>query len=157
MAIVNFIKARGQTSGGMLGCINYCIQPSKTQLAEHRLVTGVNCVADTAFREFMNTKRLHSKTDGRLYYHLIQSFHPSENLTPQSYLAGEAADEEPYQNSVLDRNDPQPDFLAVGMDAAYLAADLSSIIEEDNYIDDCTTKHFRPERKKHNSPTMGGL
>ena len=441
MAIVNFIKARGQTSGGMLGCINYCIQPSKTQLAERRLVTGVNCVADTAFREFMNTKRLHNKTDGRLYYHLIQSFHPSENLTPQvaheialklaeqiqgyeivvathcdtqhihshfiinsvryetgkkyhsniesltalrnasdklcreynlsvvqpkeskerrmnereyrtyckgdswkmnleicidecmtlandrqhflklmewngygvrwtderkyityttpegykcrdsklngakyhkenmeyefairknlagnasaetetnagsslrssanrcgvgtqlegndrlaersgqdsgrnfttaehtgnrgangsiyesadgtsdtarggihpddggisadtddisatggsdnretgwenergiweSYLAGEAADEETYQNSVLDCYDPQPDFIAVGMDAAYLAADLSGIIEEDNYIDDCTTKHFRPERKKHHGQAVGGM
>ena len=75
----------------------------------------------------------------------------------ESYLAGEAADEETYQNSVLDRYDPQPDFLAVGMDAAYLAADLSGIIEEDNYIEDCTTKHFRPERKKHHGQAVGGM
>ena len=72
-------------------------------------------------------------------------------------LAGTAADEETYQNSVLDCYDPQPDFIAVGMDAAYLAADLSSIIEEDNYIEDCTTKHFRPERKKHHGQAMGGI
>lgn len=44
-----------------------------------------------------------------------------------------------------------PDFITLGMDAAYLAADLSNIIEEDNYIEDCTTKHFRPERKKQRS------
>ena len=32
----------------------------------------------------MNTKRLHNKNDGRMFYHMIQSFKPEENLTPQT-------------------------------------------------------------------------
>ena len=32
----------------------------------------------------MNTKRLHDKNDGRMFYHMIQSFKPEEILTPQT-------------------------------------------------------------------------
>ena len=37
-----------------------------------------------AYQEFMNTKRLHDKNDGRMFYHMIQSFKPEEILTPQT-------------------------------------------------------------------------
>ena len=84
MATVNFVKARGQTGGGMLGCMQYCARPEKTIHEGIRLVTGVNCVAQTAFREFMNTKRLYNKPDGRMYYHIVQSFHPEEKVTPKT-------------------------------------------------------------------------
>ena len=49
-----------------------------------QLVTGVNCVAQTAFREFMNTKRFYEKAEGRMYYHVVQSFSPEEQLTAET-------------------------------------------------------------------------
>jgi len=40
-------------------------------------------VANSAFNEMMNTKIQYGKTAGRMFYHLIQSFHPHENITPE--------------------------------------------------------------------------
>ena len=84
MAYVKFIAARGQSGGGMHGSMEYCKRAQKTWDEETRrhLVTGVNCMADTAFQEFINTKRLYDKTDGRMYYHVIQSFSPDEQISP---------------------------------------------------------------------------
>ena len=86
MAYVKFISARGQSGGGMHGSMEYCKREQKTwdEETQRHLVTGVNCMADTAFQEFMNTKRLYGKTDGRMYYHVIQSFNPEERLSPQT-------------------------------------------------------------------------
>jgi len=86
MAYVKFIAARGQSGGGMNGSMEYCKREQKTwdEETQRHLVTGVNCMADTAFQEFMNTKRLYGKTDGRMYYHVIQSFNPEERLSPQT-------------------------------------------------------------------------
>lgn len=71
-------------------------------------------------------------------------------------LAGAGTDEAYFQKAVLDLDDPQPDLGGLGIDAAYLAAELTNIID-DRPVEDCTTKHFRPERKKHTGPTMGGM
>lgn len=49
-----------------------------------KLVSGVNCVPQSAFNEMMNTKIQYRKTDGRMYYHLFQSFHPDEPITPET-------------------------------------------------------------------------
>ena len=85
MALVKFVRcAKSQTSGGLWGTLRYCCRENKTAYEGRQLVTGVNCVAETAFREFLNTKRLYEKTEGRQFYQLIQSFHPEENLTPQT-------------------------------------------------------------------------
>ena len=85
MAIVNFVKClRTQTVGGLNGVLNYCCQKAKTDYEGRPLVSGVNCVPQLALQEFMNTKRLHHSTSGRMYYHMIQSFHPDENLTPET-------------------------------------------------------------------------
>ena len=84
MAIVNFVGCRrSQTVGGLNGVINYCCQKSKTEYEGGQLISGVNCVPQFALQEFMNTKRLHKNIDGRMYYHMIQSFHPGEPLTPE--------------------------------------------------------------------------
>ena len=32
----------------------------------------------------MNTKLRYKKADGRMYYHLLRSFHPDEQLTPET-------------------------------------------------------------------------
>lgn len=87
MAIVKFIPARKpQSSGGLYGSIEYCKQEHKTwdEVTRRHLVTGVNCVASTAYREFMNTKRFYEKTGGRMYYHVVQSFAPEEKLTAET-------------------------------------------------------------------------
>ena len=49
-----------------------------------KLVTGVNCVAQSAFHEMMNTKLQYRKTVGRQYYHIMQSSHPDEPITPET-------------------------------------------------------------------------
>ena len=87
MAVVKFIPSRKpQSGGGLFGSMEYCKQEHKTwdTATQRHLVTGVNCVADTAFREFMNTKRLYEKTEGRMYYHVVQSFSPEEELTAET-------------------------------------------------------------------------
>ena len=85
MATVKFIPAvKNQTAKGLNGTLRYCCRRDKTEYGDKFLVSGVNCVAGCAYQEFLNTKRLYNKNDGRMFYHLIQSFHPEENLTPQT-------------------------------------------------------------------------
>ena len=87
MAIVKFIPARKpQSTGGLYGSMEYCKQAHKTwdDVTRRHLVTGINCVASTAYREFMNTKRFYEKTGGRMYYHVVQSFSPEEELTAET-------------------------------------------------------------------------
>ena len=66
--------------------MEYCKREQKTwdDVTQRHLVTGVNCVAGTAYREFMNTKRFYEKTGGRMYYHVVQSFAPEEQLTAET-------------------------------------------------------------------------
>ncbi len=71
-------------------------------------------------------------------------------------LSGAGTDEAYFEEVVLDLDDPQPDLGSLGTDAAYLAADLTNLID-DRPVEDSTTKHFRPERKKHHEQSMGGM
>lgn len=66
--------------------MEYCKQDHKTwdDVTRRHLVTGINCVAITAYQEFMNTKRVYEKTGGRMYYHVVQSFSPEEQLTAET-------------------------------------------------------------------------
>ena len=85
MASVKFIPAvKNHTAKGLNGTLRYCCRRDKTEYGDRFLVSGVNCVAGCAYQEFLNTKRLYNKTDGRMFYHLIQSFHLEENFTPQT-------------------------------------------------------------------------
>lgn len=84
MAIVHFVKhKRTQTVGGLNGVLNYCYKASKVDYEGRPLVSGINCVPQCALQEFMNTKRLHHSTKGRLYYHMVQSFRPDDPVTPE--------------------------------------------------------------------------
>lgn len=58
--------------------------------------------------------------------------------------------------AVLDLNDPQLDLGSLGTDAAYLAAGLTNIVDR-RPVEDCTTKHYRPGRKKSHGQSMGGM
>ena len=85
IAVINFIsRQKTQTRQGLKALLNYCSRNAKTTYNGNRLVTGVNCVAQSAYNEMINTKLRYKKADGRMYYHLLQAFHPDENLTPET-------------------------------------------------------------------------
>ncbi len=74
MPIIHFINNKTQTAGGMKNVLTYVSRKEKTVSEDKRFVTGVNCSPETALDEMTATKNLYHKTDGRLYYHLVQSF-----------------------------------------------------------------------------------
>ena len=86
MAIVHFVNyQKPQTSKGMSYVLQYTMQDEKTVADDgNKYVTGVNCTPQSAYTEFNNTKRLYNKTDGRLFYHFVQSFSVDENISPQT-------------------------------------------------------------------------
>ena len=85
MAIVKFIPSlKSQTPGGMNGIMKYICQMKKTMHEGRTLISGVNCLPRTACREFLNTKQLYQKTGGRMFYHMIQSFSPEDQITPET-------------------------------------------------------------------------
>lgn len=84
MAIIHFVKnTRTQTAGGLKGVLRYCCQESKVTSQGRQLVSGINCVPQCALQEFMNTKRQFHSNGGRMYYHMVQSFHPDDPVTPE--------------------------------------------------------------------------
>ena len=85
IAVINFIsRQKTQTRQGLSALLNYCAKNAKTIHNGRKLVTGVNCVAQSAYNEKMNTKLRYKKASGRMYYHQLQSFQPDENLTPET-------------------------------------------------------------------------
>ena len=85
MATVNIISgSKMQTRSGLAFILSYCKRDAKTIHDGRKLVTGVNCIAESAYNEFMNTKLQYRKADGRMFYHLFQSFSPEECLTPET-------------------------------------------------------------------------
>lgn len=71
MASVKFVAV----SRGLSGIIDYVTNREKTT---DRLITGVNCVAESALDEFEAVKKLYGKTEGRAYYHIVQAFSPDD-------------------------------------------------------------------------------
>ena len=69
--------------------INYVVQDKKTRCfdpetnQEYRLISGQNCVAETAYQEFMATKIQYGKDNGVFYKQFVQSFKPEEATTPK--------------------------------------------------------------------------
>ena len=85
IAVVTIIaRKKTQTRQGLWGLLHYCMQDKKTVYNGRKLVTGVNCVAQSAFNEMVNTKMQYRKTVGRQYYHIMQSFHPDEPIAPET-------------------------------------------------------------------------
>ena len=64
-------------SRGLKGILDYVTNREKTA---DSLISGMNCVAETALDEFEAVKKLFDKTDGRAYYHIVQSFSPDDPL-----------------------------------------------------------------------------
>lgn len=83
MATFTAIKNTAQSSSTLRRALDYVKQEKKTLWEERKLVTGWNCVAQSAYDEMMATKRQFGKTDGRMFYQFVQSFDPVENVMPQ--------------------------------------------------------------------------
>lgn len=85
MATVNLIQSkRSQSEAGLKFILSYCKRDSKTVCGDKKLIGSVNCVAESAYHEMLSTKMRYGKTDGRMFYHLVQSFSPEENITPET-------------------------------------------------------------------------
>lgn len=84
MATVTYIRESKQSISTMKGVIDYCCQDKKVydKISNQRLVSGINCDGENAFKEFMATKKSYGKTDGMNFYQYVQSFSPEENITP---------------------------------------------------------------------------
>ena len=83
MPIIHFINNKTQTAGGMKNVLNYVSRKEKTVSEDKRFVTGINCSPETALDEMTATKNLYHKPDGRLYYHLVQSFPSGYEIEPE--------------------------------------------------------------------------
>ncbi len=63
----------------MRAVISYVSQDAKTvDKNGRRYLSGVNCIGEAAFDEFMATKNLFGKCKGTYFYHYEQSFRPGE-------------------------------------------------------------------------------
>lgn len=85
MATVMYIPEHRQNRFAMRAVINYCMQEYKTidSKSKRRLVSGVNCDGANAFQEFMATKKIYGKDNGVFFYQYVQSFSPTEKITPE--------------------------------------------------------------------------
>ena len=85
MATVNLIQSkRSQSKAGLKFILSYCKRDSKTVCGDKKLIGGVNCVAESAYHEMLSTKMRYGKTDGRMFYHLVQySKCPQKNIARQ--------------------------------------------------------------------------
>lgn len=76
MAIVKFINSECP----MNNIVGYVTRDEAT---EQKLISGIECSPDTALEEFRYVKRKFNKENGRTYCHIVQSFSPDDNITPE--------------------------------------------------------------------------
>lgn len=75
--------ARNEEKTGLGHALDYGADPAKA-----RLVTGINCGPDCAYRDMQATKRRWDKKGGILGYHIIHSYAPGETTPEQAHAAG---------------------------------------------------------------------
>ncbi len=78
MAIIKSVK---NSHSQVKQIINYVTKKEKT--IGKKLCSAFNCNIDTAIQEMQTTKELYNKTKGRTYKHFVQSFPPTEKITPE--------------------------------------------------------------------------
>lgn len=88
MAIVTAIKEKTQSRTAMKKVMDYVAQDYKTLFQNEngeqcRLLSGQNCCGETAFQEFMATKKQYRKESKVFFYQYVQSFKPDCGATPQ--------------------------------------------------------------------------
>ena len=77
MAVVKFVNA----GSPMNNIFDYV---TRREATESKLISGVNCSPESALDEFRFVKKRFHKEDGKSYYHIVQSFSPDDNLTPEA-------------------------------------------------------------------------
>lgn len=75
MAVIKFVKVK---KGNLKNAINYITREDKTS---DDLIYCKDCDIKNVLDEFKYIKELYSSTDGRQYYHFIQSFSPKDNIS----------------------------------------------------------------------------
>ena len=87
MATITYIPEKTQSKTAMGKVMRYCAKKDKTAFEldgrKFQLISGKDCVAETAFKEFMATKQQYGKESGMFFYQYVQSFSPEEKITPQ--------------------------------------------------------------------------
>lgn len=76
MAIIKFTS--GKINPRIV--INYVCNKEKTT---DKLISGKECMPESCEYEFAEVKKTFGKTNGRTYYHMIQSFSPDDRITPE--------------------------------------------------------------------------
>ena len=91
IAIVHFVnyKRGTQSRAAMRGVMLYVMQEKKTSWEGEPLVSGINCQPQSVYDDFINTKLLHHKDSGTMFYHMVQSFPKDVAVDPKQ--AHEAA------------------------------------------------------------------
>ena len=83
IAIVNFTNyKKGQSCTSMALVMRYVQREAKTLWNEQRLITGINCRPESVYDDFLRTKLLYHKADGKMFYHMVQSFPKGEAVDP---------------------------------------------------------------------------
>ena len=83
MATFTAIPEKTQTATAMKRVLDYVMQDKKTVLGGIKLVSGQNCVPESAFEEFMATKHQYGKASGVFFKQYVQSFKPDCGATPE--------------------------------------------------------------------------
>ena len=85
IAIVHFVnyKRGTQSRAAMRGVMLYVMQEKKTAWEGEPLVSGINCQPQSVYDDFINTKLLHHKDGGVMFYHMVQSFPKGEAVDPR--------------------------------------------------------------------------
>ena len=91
MAIVHFVnyKKGTQSRAAKRGVMLYVKQEKKNPRDGVPLVNGNNCLSQSVYDDFLNTKLLYHKDGGVMFYHMVQSFPKGAAVDPRQ--AHEAA------------------------------------------------------------------
>jgi len=85
MATVTYIKETRQHISAMRNVMRYCMREDKTwdEQSQRYLISGINCDGRNSILEFEATKAAYGKMDGINFYQYVQSFKPTEIITPK--------------------------------------------------------------------------
>lgn len=82
MATFTAISNKTQSRKAMKKVLDYIMQDYKTVYNGVKLVSGQNCIPDSAYSEFMATKNQYGKANGVFFKQYVQSFKPN-TATPE--------------------------------------------------------------------------
>lgn len=82
MATFTVIPEKTQSATAMKRVLDYVMQDKKTLYNGIKLISGQNCVPESAYQEFMATKHQYGKANGVFFKQYVQSFKPNCGATP---------------------------------------------------------------------------